>query len=764
MSVRSDLWARVTSDQLGGQVSFATLLLSYPALVALALWPNAPAFAAVAVLSYAAEAAAFRLANPMVTRLSHIQLGVTLRFALREVALLLLLIRMGSGMTGWFALLTLALVTLHGVRGVHSALLVYTYRRRRLPVVTRRIDLSRLRIPDAPPRLIAPENMRTTLYLDALPVAGALVTALTGVSWVAPAGGAAGLAVGLLLTLALLPHTLRARKLPGTQQVMNVVNEQLRKLRPEVVLYFSGSLESAYQINMWLSTIDGLDRSTLIILRERGLLPLLARTTSPVLCVPATQDLPLLDLSSVRVAIYSANAGKNLHMLRLPGIKSVFVNHGDSDKAASFNPFSKVYDQVWVAGPAGRDRYLRADVGIRDEEIVEVGRPQLAPIRTGLDTPDPMFTVLYAPTWEGWTGDPYHTSVALMGPRIVRALLDHLPNIRLLYKPHPLTGKDKAAVRRANEKIIAMIHRANKMRDASGEWADAGDRALAEQARARLEELTVELAALTDPDAAQRAGARTRKGSGPGRLPAWLGACADEAQLSRDSAFVDPGEDRRFTEVSAAWNEAYWASEGWWRHRVITGRNPHLYDCFNRCDLLITDISSVVADFIASGKPYAVTNPGGVPPEEFIEQNPSVAGGFLIGRDCMELPDILTEVEKEGPDRLAERRRELKTYLLGPDEPDARTRFAAAVDALVEPRSEAERSRNGSASRAADATDVSGGTGTSAGTGTSGVQDAAARAASDHAGEAGGTPAGTAHAGDAAAPSATSAAASSDER
>ena len=37
-------------------------------------------------------------------------------------------------------------------------------------------------------------------------------------------------------------------------------------------------------------------------------------------------------------ALYPANAGKNIHLLRLPGIRHVFIGHGDSDKVASINP------------------------------------------------------------------------------------------------------------------------------------------------------------------------------------------------------------------------------------------------------------------------------------------------------------------------------------------------------------------------------------------------------------------------------------------
>ncbi|GAA2867834.1 hypothetical protein GCM10020220_066520 [Nonomuraea rubra] len=97
-----------------------------------------------------------------------------------------------------------------------------------------------------------------------------------------------------------------------------------------------------------------------------------------------------------------------------------------------------VYDEVWVAGPAGRDRYRRAKVGVRDENIHEVGRPQLQGISTegpGL----PYQTVLYAPTWEGLERRPVpHLADHHGALRIVRALLDHRPPLRVIYKPHPL--------------------------------------------------------------------------------------------------------------------------------------------------------------------------------------------------------------------------------------------------------------------------------------------------------------------------------------
>ncbi|MFD0467331.1 hypothetical protein ACFQ0B_02705 [Nonomuraea thailandensis] len=111
------------------------------------------------------------------------------------------------------------------------------------------------------------------------------------------------------------------------------------------------------------------------------------------------------------------------------------------------------------------------------------------------------------------------------------------------------------------------------------------------------------------------------------------------------------------------------------RHLVVAGPVPHLYDCFNECDLLISDISSVVADFLASEKPYAVTNVAGLPERAFHERYPSTEAGVLLGGDLSGLAEFL-----DGEDTLARARVKLRSYLFGPEYPDAMARFDAAVE------------------------------------------------------------------------------------
>ncbi len=163
--------------------------------------------------------------------------------------------------------------------------------------------------------------------------------------------------------------------------------------------------------------------------------------------------------------------------------------------------------------------------------------------------------------------------------------------------------------------------------------------------------------------------------------------------MSRDAltpADQAAGEERR----RAEWNAAYWNARGWWEHRVITGPEPLLFDCFNESDALVSDISSVVSDFIASGKPYAVTDSAALGAEEFRRQNTAVRAAVILGNDAAELDELLRAVHAPDTDPLTTARGELKHYLLGPDEPTSLSRFNSAVLALAE-RAEARNAAQG---------------------------------------------------------------------
>ncbi|MEV6865077.1 hypothetical protein AB0M44_29230 [Streptosporangium subroseum] len=167
---------RRLQDDWGVTLGIAVaLVLSYPATMIAALWPNVWVFTVFALIGYVAEAAAVRHASHVSAALTQVGLGLTLRSVVREAALLLLLARGATLDTGWIAAVAIGLMFLHVVRAAHSSAVVLVTQRRRLPMLTRGINLSPLRIPAPPPRLLTRQHTRTMLHLDVPVVAGALI-------------------------------------------------------------------------------------------------------------------------------------------------------------------------------------------------------------------------------------------------------------------------------------------------------------------------------------------------------------------------------------------------------------------------------------------------------------------------------------------------------------------------------------------------------------------------------------------------------------
>lgn len=660
----------------------ALMILGFPALMLTALVPSVPAFTVAAAVTYLADHYLHRKGSYLINRLSKVRAGLSIRFLIRQLLLLLLLARLAlsDGLIFYGAIA--CFIAFYGLQAPHGALVTLIRNRRRMPVATRNVDLkSRIRIPDAPPQGLLNRSAEKILHLDLFAVVGVLVAAFMDDSLAAVIGIAVTIALGSLYVVVLMPYVHGTKIPPNDEKVLAAVDDWLAAYRPETVLYFSGSKDSVYQVNMWLETMEQLDSKPLIILRERVILQNLAPTTVPVICVPGGVHLMNMDLSNVRVALYAANVGKNIHLLRVPTMKHVFIGHGDSDKLASVNPFSKVYDEVWTAGRAGRDRYAIADVGVRDDDIVEVGRPQLAPIQTWQGVPDGRIpTVLYAPTWEGWDGDPGNTSIVLAGENIVKKLVKADPPVRVLYKPHPFTGTVSPQAGAAHKRIVALVEKYAAERAADARFT--ADATAQQQAKADLVRIEARIAEL----------------SGTG------GEKGDEAVATREGV-VDVAKHEEIARLRAEWNEAYWASFGSFEHRVITGAEPRLYDCFNVSDAMVSDISSVVSDFIESGKPYAVTDSAELGEEEFKRENTAVRAATILSNKASELGGLLDAVRDPAGDPLAEDRKELKQYLLGPDEPTSIEQFNTATANLAikaEARNVGQESR--AAAGAAEAT------------------------------------------------------------
>ena len=104
--------------------------------------------------------------------------------------------------------------------------------------------------------------------------------------------------------------------------------------------------------------------------------------------------------------------------------------------------------------------------------------------------------------------------------------------------------------------------------------------------------------------------------------------------------------------------------------------------CFNHCDALITDVSSVASDFLATGKPMAmvaILQKGAA----FRQSIPMARVAYVVERDLSTLPEALDELL--GPDSLAAARREHRNYCLGKAlGADAPKGFFAEVERILD--------------------------------------------------------------------------------
>ena len=104
--------------------------------------------------------------------------------------------------------------------------------------------------------------------------------------------------------------------------------------------------------------------------------------------------------------------------------------------------------------------------------------------------------------------------------------------------------------------------------------------------------------------------------------------------------------------------------------------------CFNHCDALITDVSSVASDFLATGKPMAmvaIQQKGAA----FRKSIPMARVAYVIERDLSTLPDALDELL--GSDSLATARRKYRNYCLGDAlGADAPKGFFAEVERILD--------------------------------------------------------------------------------
>ncbi len=365
---------------------------------------------------------------------------------------------------------------------------------------------------------------------------------------------------GLLLAVAALADAaswvLQRRRAEGR------LNRTLTAYGPRFALHWDAQPGTGYQIGRWIPYLDRLGERYVVFVRNPGSFAEAERMTDqPVLLRRGAREMDAVMVASLRAVFYVNNALRNVHVVRYAGVRHVQLNHGDSDKATSYNPVFRMFDRNFVAGQAAVDRFGAHGISTAPDFFEIVGRPQVEDVVVA--TPGtPVRRVLYAPTWAGMHADSAYSSLPI-GPQIVRGLVER--GCTVVFRPHPYTGRNPG-LRAASEEVTAILteHRA-----------------------------------------------------------------------------------RTGTEhVVGAQAESVW---------TIT-------DCFNAVDALVSDVSSVVPDFLYSEKPFAVAAMGGSV-DEFFAEMPVARGGYVIARDASNVDAVLDDLL--GADPQAAERHRLKTYYLG---------------------------------------------------------------------------------------------------
>ena len=257
--------------------------------------------------------------------------------------------------------------------------------------------------------------------------------------------------LGAAVLLVVAEVTLRSiRRAAQAGKAEPQLRTELETYAPQFVVYFASTVGAAYQVGMWLDYFVRIGRPFIVITRTSTMLLEIAQ-----LCEQRGLSIPLVyrrTLRSVEEAIvdtmttafYVNNAPRNTHLIERRELTHIWLNHGDSEKPACYNPVHAIYDLIFTAGQAGIDRYARHGVSIPREKFIIIGRPQVelitparAPIHT-IDTP----TVLYAPTWQGPFADTRVYSLP-QGRAIIEQLLTR--GVRIIFRAHPFNYRYRQA-------------------------------------------------------------------------------------------------------------------------------------------------------------------------------------------------------------------------------------------------------------------------------------------------------------------------------
>ncbi len=149
----------------------------------------------------------------------------------------------------------------------------------------------------------------------------------------------------------------------------------LETYAPQFAVYFASNAGAAYQVGMWLPYFLRIGRRFIVVTRTVPMMREIAELTTaagvevPVIYRPTLRSVEEVLVPSLTAAFYVNNAVRNTHFIERRELTHVWLNHGDSEKPACYNPVHAIYDKIFAAGQAGIDRYARHGVTIPSREV-----------------------------------------------------------------------------------------------------------------------------------------------------------------------------------------------------------------------------------------------------------------------------------------------------------------------------------------------------------------------------------------------------------
>jgi hypothetical protein len=235
-------------------------------------------------------------------------------------------------------------------------------------------------------------------------------------------------------------------------------------MKPEtftIAVFFSGTVDSYYQIEQWRKPFEALNRkhALLYLVTDYEVYLKFAKTeTLSVIYLQTFTDLiNYYQETDLSVILYINNALRNFQSLRHGQSYHVHLNHGESEKESMYSNQSQGYDLVCTVGQRGIDRYRENLLNFQVDKYVPIGRPQLDFIDTLSSPAKPgQKVILYAPTWEATHPTMNYTSIPICGIELVKQILAN-DDYYLIYKPHSALGSRDESARQANLQILQLI-------------------------------------------------------------------------------------------------------------------------------------------------------------------------------------------------------------------------------------------------------------------------------------------------------------------